>query len=376
MRNHIHLSAKLLDVFLATILSAASSAPCLNAGEPTVDDILKVWKTRANSTRSIRAEWHVKLTVAEGAYVAPKGAAATDGAAVRYPSAPAQTANYDLPFRLLAAGERVKAELSDVILNPNSGMGIRKWMWAFDGKERRALSQPHVNPFPGGSRSKTLSDLDTNSMYLIPLLAVLRPLSPVAGPIRELANNMTLVRGETTVSGRLVHYLRQDSKSSLSGSLWVDTERDFVPVRFIQSYKGKSLCQVDFLDYRQTDFGWIPWRWTAIVLGRDGRINKSSEARVRVLEVNKVIDDSEFEINFPVGTWVTDEFEEKEYLVLEDEKKRTITADDLVNRSYESMMNDAHSGIRPWRFLIACVVGVSCVLAGIYLWRKGKFRPA
>ena len=81
---------------------------------------------------------------------------------------------------------------------------------------------------------------------------------------------------------------------------WLDPKRNFVPVRTRYGWKGRNV----YISYRKDPmYGWIPsgWCWT---YPEGKKFFERITAKVTRCEINVDIPKSEFQLEFPVGTYV------------------------------------------------------------------------
>jgi hypothetical protein len=83
-------------------------------------------------------------------------------------------------------------------------------------------------------------------------------------------------------------------------------------------------------------------------LERDGRLNHLSEINVLAYEINPKTSPEDFTIEFPAGTWVTDEMQGIDYIVRPGGEKRLITmAEKTAQLSYEQLLNSETGEVVP-----------------------------
>jgi hypothetical protein len=118
--------------------------------------------------------------------------------------------------------------------------------------------------------------------------------------------------------------------------------------RVVKLHDGTPFLQLE-ITYEDTDkYGSIPIAWSVKKLERDGRLNHLSEINVLAYEINPKLPPEEFTIEFPVGTWVTDEMQGIDYIVRPGGKKRLITmAERDAQLTYEQLLNSETGELVP-----------------------------
>jgi hypothetical protein len=117
---------------------------------------------------------------------------------------------------------------------------------------------------------------------------------------------------------------------------------------------------------------------------KEGTLGESSDVQVVSCILNEPVADSQFDLDFPPGTFVIDRRKPRsEYLIRPDGTKRIITNDDQ-DASYEELVA-SESGMaklvpakrpnRTYRWLLAACVTL-IVLGCVVLWLRRKRAPS
>ena len=105
-----------------------------------------------------------------------------------------------------------------------------------------------------------------------------------------------------TIDQHPVFVLKTDNKK-----LWVDPEKDFLPVKREDVIRGVVQRQIEISYVRDKTHGWIPSSWITTLFDQTGTTTWWQDTMtVTEFSINKPIDDSEFELSLPNGTVVKD----------------------------------------------------------------------
>ena len=159
---------------------------------------------------------------------------------------------------------------------------------------------------------------------------------------------------------------------------FLDPNREFVPLRFVESVRQKPFFQIELRFRSDTKNGIVPDGWTIVYQDDNGGIKTSQVAKVTSFAINDSISNEKFEIEFPPGTWVRDLRSKNEYIVRPDYSRRHITAEELRgNFTYEQLLSsDPGRGSMRFWFVSLNVVLVLVVLAIIILRRLRNVRAS
>jgi hypothetical protein len=156
----------------------------------------------------------------------------------------------------------------------------------------------------------------------------------------------TVRPGTETIDGRTCVVVTPGPCDDGSKTLWLDLERDFLPLRIQDRGPNGSTLEISY--QKDKAHGWVPLEWTWIsVGGTSRRLFGWTSAKVTAYSINADIPRSEFQFEFPVGTYVTDaragNSEDLErYIVREGGKKRIITKDEIHRGqgvNYKELLN-------------------------------------
>lgn len=112
--------------------------------------------------------------------------------------------------------------------------------------------------------------------------------------------------------------------------VYVDPARKHIPLRYSILKNGETVIQIDFIQYEQKDKNLIPVSWKITQVDPSDRLIKTSLlAKLQESSINLPFSPSEFQLEFPPGTWVKDRRNKEsgyfhEHLVLSDGERTPI----------------------------------------------------
>jgi hypothetical protein len=129
----------------------------------------------------------------------------------------------------------------------------------------------------------------------------------------------------------------------IAREVYLDATREMVPLRVTATVIGSRLIgsthlQWD-LQYSTDAAGFVLSGWKFVSSNAEGDVVSASTAKVLQWNVNPKIDDSKFDIQFPVGTYVEDRVAGENYILKENARKRLVTAKDWSGATYETLLH-------------------------------------
>jgi beta-lactamase regulating signal transducer with metallopeptidase domain len=113
-----------------------------------------------------------------------------------------------------------------------------------------------------------------------------------------------------TINGRPCVVLKGTLRPMVLGSQehptqnwYVDAEREHAIVRYEhQLPDGQVTFRTDIEHHHDSQWGWVPAKWTVLRAGADGKLQMSAEVTVTQYQINPTLSDEEFVIQFPENT--------------------------------------------------------------------------
>ena len=172
---------------------------------------------------------------------------------------------------------------------------------------------------------------------------------------------------------------------------WLDPARDYVICRQTSQDESTVFTQLD-CEYQtvETPSGpvWAPLEWTSWRFGQSGEPTEVSVAKVESVNVNSGLAPEEFQLEFPVGTLVSDDRPgadvgrtgSYDYLVMPDGSQRKVTWSERF-ASYDRLMaTDSGMADQPeaddYSWLVVFNICVVMVIALLAVTKRVFSRPA
>ena len=312
-----------------------------------VNDVIKARKEREARFRSGRFVWKERRFLAKGA-IHSAGEPDLWGAKGAIPPA---DVTHEYQRSLLFCGGNVRyAENEPIWSGPANDFRteLRDTVW--DGKVARALDTRD------GRETFRYQGQVTSSSFRITGMAVIKPIMihyrPASDPLgyrrlQESTANRAMIGDSPCVVFR-----RKPNRFGVVRCVWLDPERGYLVRRWLSERDGQILGQTDvFYDYDPVH-GWVPRGWKRVQCNVAGKLTRSEEATVLERSLNVDLAPSEFQLEFPAGTLVSDqdvEFPDRQrYFVRQDGTKRLITREErLFPLTPQLLMNTEPGGAIP-----------------------------
>lgn len=349
------------------------AAPPAREAEYTLEAVEKAWRVRQQKVRTFRFHCDERQTYTKGSYLSGKKPEPSNPHRLVVPP---ETTTYDTSFSMTMDGDKLRYFSSNFTLTTEGKLVPQKGTTVSTSVGVKDLQEPGATSYPRGNILPPVADgLSITAPGQVALLLTFRPLHPATIYFRNVARRYVVVPGRSVFAERSCVQLKEvgtDPRFPIT-SVWLDPERDFVVVRMVQDSPTGPLSQLTFEEFRQTENGWVPLKWTKTSLNSDGSVSTSCRASVRHFTLNVLMDEKEFELEFPPGTWVTDGREKTRYILKEGGEKRIILGEELVGQaSYEQLLNtetgqaleytpDKPRADRRWLFLALAVIAAALV---------------
>lgn len=294
------------------------------AADPTLADIERAWKEREKALKSGRIEWTEHTLFARGSII-PKSAGEdrivpNEDISIKSN----KTYIWDLN-RMKYHSEGRSPESNGTRFVPTTVTCV-----CGGSKGSRTLRHNTSIEFPRGLILKggTLDPQEAReNVELIPVLLWLRPLD-VHG-ININISSCRLLPEKRRVGGRDCVVLRKTQ--GMRHDEWaVDIQRNYIITRYELIVDNKSIVNTE-LDYTaNTGTGWSLSKWHTVWLNNDGGLSTDRHGNVTTCVVGESADPSQFELEFPRGTWVNDTIRNLEYILTSDGSERIVTQGEIL----------------------------------------------
>lgn len=334
----------------------------------TLETIVNAWKARQDNSKTLVAEWSgtqfEKLT--EFAIKAEFG---IDGELTQKPPA-----NITCQFRrrlVLDQRNRVRLDYEGSIWSPRvNGPSPKISSTLFDGDVQKSLYTASEAEFPGLHIKKGTSAAVARNVHTLALRLIYRGFDDLLGPC-NIAET-TLANGQGLVDGRVCAIIK--CKEAV---VWIDAERDCLPIRYYQYRNGHP---VRFLEVTYRESGtsqWVPVAWKDTRTTPGGEVLEAVTAKIAELRLNQPVTDDQFAMHLPRGTWVRNYVTNERYIDRGDGDKRPILDSEFDGKNYDELLNtDPPSQIS--RRVIAgfLVICIACSIGALWFWRNRSRRSA
>ncbi len=260
----------------------------------------------------------------------------------------------------------------------------RSFDGAWNGTSTKTLHSAFgKRDYPAGFRSKKANSPDIYVMHTKPILLAFRPVETKMNGFNS--DQLKVVDRHARVGGSDCVILSvQRPAASTTMMLWVAQSLGFCVVRCTYSVKGTLRRQIDISYSEQPVAQYVPTGWKISQYGGNGKTVLATRATVTKCEINPELTARDFDISFPVGTWVTDmcEKEVRDYIVQEDEDERRVTKSELVSGvSYDQLYRSKEGSTLPvargnWKSIVffSSIIAVIFVGAVVALRHRRRTR--
>jgi hypothetical protein len=251
--------------------------------------------------------------------------------------------------------------------------GVREFSerFTFDGRIGKNWRSDNGNGFPVGQIRSEDYHTEISNYHLLPILMAYRPTYAKMEPYRGATFKLT--GREALIGGRNVVEVATVPPGDPVRSLWVDLGRECVVVRFVHRKENVDQLKID-VEYKADEkAGWAPVSWSTVERFDDGTLRITSRAKVSDHEINPKLDKSDFDIVFPVGTYVHDEKGGGKFIEMENGEKRQLTSTELT-RPYQELIATPPKSRHSWlqyAFVIGGAIALIAAAVAIFVfWKK------
>jgi hypothetical protein len=276
---------------------------------------------------------------------------------------------------LVIDGEKIRFENNHPLWKLPEGTILRgSKISVFNGSLAKTLFPKEIDgqgkPLGSIEKNAWLEDIKTN--VLTPLNITFRGLNPTITPY--VVNDMKPSGITLPIEGSacMEHVIKLSMDMTVS--FWLDSSKDYVLRRIRKLRQQKLIEQVD-INYRQSDgFGLVPASWVINRFSPEGTVRTTNKVEVLKLQINDSHPSEQFEIEFPLETFVVDKRTNKEYRVQSDGRMRELSEDGKELPGSVLQPGDSWYWRNKWLLLgLACIVGV----VGFQYWlRRNKARSS
>ena len=281
------------------LLFVASISCCTAAEkESPIESVLRVWRERERTVRTLRFE----LT---DEHLVGKGTGAIEG-----PLEPAAEVTVKRRTNLTIDGDRMRLERlgEDWI----AGRGIRPltYISLFDGKLNKEFYQ-HESAI--GFLAARGKHSEGGNTYLSPIIRHFRPFSSAFRPLA--IDRLKVVATDAEIDKMRCILLEDRLPDGVRvASYWVSPEQGMSVVRYQTTFKDHIEWRLDASYKNDPKHGWVPDKWQA-THGTPERRLSAGKLIVEKFSINERVPPQTFEFEFPPGTQVNDKITRTTYVV-------------------------------------------------------------
>jgi hypothetical protein len=365
-----------MSAALAVWVLSATTSPVWGqdnpgAGRAVTDRARAAWESRQARAKAFRVRWTEELTRHKGYFallLPPPGGGAY----------PARDLLGTTTCTLSVDGGKVKYAYQGTNWSPKEqSLKPTTYAGAFVEGESTTFSNPMGDePYPQAVLQNARKSDDVSAVAVLPVVLALRGTHPefVRRDLAAYEPTGRRVPVESRSCDELVFETRTDGLREL---LYLDPEREFVPVRLDTFVKDTLTFRLTVTYDADPAVGWHPRAWTSVAQSPAGVPLESARTRVTEFAVNPALPPDEFRIDLPPGTRVLDQRNgaDVQYVVRDDGR---------AGRAVPSQSDPSYDDLRaagPDRSPIvriaiagATVAAVAIAAAAIWYWRRHRPR--
>jgi hypothetical protein len=342
-------------------------------GQEVRQQVVAAWQARQQAVQQLKIKWQETWKVPAGALKHPR---APKGVIL-----PAKDETWEAFYTLIVDGVKIKRISNTMEISENYEIKQQEVVRVFDGEMNKTFRPAQIQAYPKGYISPEKYPLDMEGAEWRCVLLVFWPLRyPPLSRYREAEVLSAQVLGEKVeLRGQRCVLLRVATKAPEVRELWLDRERNYLPLREISYINDRPYLQIDWLTYRQEQGLWVPWSWQCQSLRQGQKVLSTDTCQALEVEVNRPIPAEEFILEFPEGTRVMDRRQldargnPADYIIRSGGRKRVISLQELATKKYEELMQEEQQTSRLWLWSLGGVVIVGLLgLLYVFVYRRKR----
>jgi hypothetical protein len=233
-------------------------------------------------------------------------------------------------YRVLLKGEKLfrMDRSGDEWYSDREKFLTRTYVSAHGGSDSRSFyseAESDESTYPTGFMYMEQSDWDNR--HVLPILCHFRPFNEQFAPYE--AEEYIVTTANVTVNAISCRVFRPRRNDGAPAYVYyVDPASEWSIVRYQKQSGSRVLWSIDVELERREDFGIVPGGWSETLLDAEENLLEAGKTVVNEMSVNKGLDDTLFNFEFPPGTLVTDRTgagRPEVYLVRANGEKRVVT---------------------------------------------------
>jgi len=367
------------SVFSPDIAAMAQSVP-------TIQEIAAVWKARQDDTPSARFEWTETLLIPKGAKPALR---ALQGARMEVSGAD--------PEPLPLADTRLECSVTYIL--SRSMLRINRDGSYWQTVHGRVEQNRYVNTFDGEVSKEFFDERTTDELHgfiwkdnrnkqannptYLPMALAFRPCDIDMGGLH--LEDYRVSPSVETINGCACVVLspKTPGDAGEGRTIWLDPNRGFLALRTQDvAIKRGRITTYDISYEKDHSHRWVPSQWKSVATGgHTGCLFEEAVAKVTRYTINSDIPRSEFQLEFPAGTYVSDykKANAEDYIVRDGGAKRIVTSAEFARGAggdYRELLNTESGMARRNLFgsgavrLVIILVSAVVICAAVFYFRR------
>ncbi|HET6323111.1 MAG TPA: hypothetical protein VFG04_00310 [Planctomycetaceae bacterium] len=317
------------------------------ATEPfSLDLCCDAWRRREHSTKYLRFGWTQTETISKGMFPVPARLRleGKKNAGARMPRTDTTLAG---TFGVLFSGGDIRYEEDADVFSAERNESYRAHdirIFANDRYLARSDAQGGFHAI-GEIQPPARNMGVVRERNIVPLALFFRILDPQYGQFA--ADKIEVDPNPVVIDGHRCRLLRRSPSKALKVDLCVDVERDYIPLRCTFYEDGHVTTQQTITKVWSRAGGvFAPGEWTMSRFRSDGKLISELRGSATSCLVPTKMSNSEFELQFPAGTWVFDNIAHRQYVVQKTGFERVVPPG-YGDAQYEWLMNPANNERSP-----------------------------
>lgn len=310
--------------------------------EQLLAEVRAAWEAREKATKTVKVAWVMKDIFPKGSINLLFPELARDGHA-----RPPEDFKYEGTVTLLLDGIDARFTADWMCWDEKtSRFQQRTDESTYRGGKFTNLVRRNVQSFPQGTLNKASWNRDCD-ITTWPARAAFRGTNPKVMSGTDL-DKFTTARRVVLDRQPMVELVRQRTEMRGEERIWVNPAKSCATQRYDSYDRAGTLNNRITVKSIQDPSGlWVPASWTAVVYNQK-KLVRSVEATVRELVINPPTTPEDFEVAFPVGTYVVDSTSDKprEYIVRESGERRDVLPNERL-ASYEDLLGTETGELEP-----------------------------
>ncbi|MCI0639872.1 MAG: hypothetical protein L0Y70_12415 [Gemmataceae bacterium] len=332
-RRVIRIVATLAPLLLVPLVGTPAAAQAKHSKE----SIVKAWKDRDDRTRSAHFSWTEKQTDTRGVISTFWKLFNPALKEIIPPNDTTYTNMRSLAFER----DKLRHENSSFAWSTKTNRyEPMSYLSVFDGETCKVLDKYDKNaakPWPQAVIREEKQHVDATVAVLQPILMTYR--SMTAGMCAWNLEDFILSRQTAVINKKVCLELnRRLAFVKLETKLWVDPARDFVIVRILTLDDNVVTNKIDVEYDQNAEMVWVPKEWEVTFNNPKGNLERTYKSRVTEYSINPTGASPHFDIDFPLGTAVTNAKDNSRYIIRPDGSGKRMIPPSDIGATYEQAL--------------------------------------